>query len=249
MNNLLIVLNSMIVLHSDLISQSGPSMQNEGFNASKMSVPVACYDVGNLSIATVACIVAVITCVFTILMYQYVKKQLELAKAQLEKQWETNEINEIARQEYVAKATQYVWQVKNLILNNTMVDLVEKKQQLLQDYDYLYGYLIKNPDVLKKGKVYLNVNELRKTIDNLAVRLDSILDIIGLFISHSDSLTNCYIKTSNSIKDLKNKDIIAHNMIEEDDWLNQFYENRKDLIIEVENAIEHIKNDIKSQIL
>lgn len=180
-------------------------------------------------------------------MYRYVKKQLDLAKEQLDKQIEENEKNETERKKSMAKTTKYVEQVKNQILNNTLVNLVEKKQNFLQDYDYLYSYLSENPDLLKKGKVYQKVGDMRKTIDDIIVRLDSIKDILGLFIIQNDSLINCYDSITNSIDELKNKEIIAHNMIEGDEWLNNLLKNKENLTNEIEKAIEQIKNDIKFQ--
>lgn len=237
-------------LNDSLISflvDSGLSTYDEKSNIYGISVQPSCFDWSGFGVAIFACVVAIITCVFTILMYRYVKKQLDLAKEQLEKQIEENEKNEEEKKESMAKTTKYVEQVKNQILNNTLVNLVEKKQQFLQDYDYLYSYLSENPDLLKKGKVYQKVGDLRKIIDDIIVRLDSIKDILGLFIIQNDSLINCYDSITNSIEELKNKEIIAHNMLEEDDWLDNLLKNRKDLTEEIEKAIEQIKDDIKSQ--
>lgn len=247
MSNQMYLWNSISVLLSKFISQPELAKQNDGLNCVEMATQPGCFELGNFGVTLVACIVAIITCVFTILMYHYVKKQLELARKQLEDQWTTSKINEEARKESMDKTTQYVGQVKNQILNNTLVNLVEKKQQFLQDYDYLYGYLSENPYLLKSGKIYQKVSDLRKTIDGIVVRLDSIKDILGLFIKQNDSLSNCYDNITNSIDELKNKEIIAHNMVEEDNWLDDFLKNRKDLTIEIDKAIEQIKNDIKIQ--
>lgn len=247
MRNLMILMHSVNDSLQSFLLDSAHTTYGEKLNVYGISVQPSCFDWSGFVIAIFACVVAIITCVFTILMYRYVKKQLDLAKEQLDKQIEENEKNEAERKESMTKTTRYVEQVKNQILNNTLVNLVEKKQNFLQDYDYLYSYLSENPDLLKKGKVYQKVGDLRKTIDDIIVRLDSIKDILGLFIIQNDSLINSYDSITNSIDELKNKEIIAHNMIEGDEWLNNLLKNKENLTDEIENAIEQIKNDIKFQ--
>lgn len=201
------------------------------------------FDWSNFSVALFACLVAIITCVFTILMYFYVKEQLNATKVQLTNQINTNEINEIERKKVMDNTKNYVEQINLQILNNSLINLVEKKQRFLQDYDFLHGYLSQHSILLKEGPVIQKENMLRQTIDNIVVNLCLIDDILALFDKNNDSLVS--ITINNYIEEIKSRETIATDMDSIDNWLEGFKKTEIDYSQEVEQAIEQIKNDIK----
>jgi len=246
MDAFLIVLSS---IHNNLVNslvQSGcTSCCGEGNVPETYSIQPGCFDWSSFGVALLACIISIITCVFTVRMYHYVKKQLDTAEKQLKKQIETDKENEKGRKRVMDDTKGYVGQINLQILNNSLINLVEKRQRFLQDYDFLHGYLSQHSILLKEGPVIQKEISLRQTIDNIIVNLCLINDILALFDKKNDSLVLIYNTINCYIEKIKNEETIATDMDGIDNWLDEFKETEIAYSQEVEQAIEQIKNDIK----
>lgn len=219
-----------------------------------LTIQPGCFDWSGFGVATFACIIAIVTCVFTILMYVKVKKQLKVANDQLvtnydqvQAQITKNAEDEKNREKVMNDTRKYVGQINLQILNNSLIDLVEKRQRIIQDYDYLHNYLSKNSYLLENGPVLLKDKTLRPIIDNIVVNLHLIRDILNLFTFDNKSFISIYDTIINSFEELKSKEKIATNMDNVDKWLDDFKSQEIDFTKEVNNTIEQIKNDIKTK--
>lgn len=245
MNELLFVLSSNINRMANSLMKLKHVCCGEVNVPETLTIQPSCFDWSSFGVALFACLVAIITCVFTILMYIYVKKQLNAAEEQLTNQITTNETNEEERKIVMNNTKNFVEQINLQILNNSLINLVEKKQRFLQDYDFLHVYLSENSILLKEGPVVQKAKELRLTIDNIVVNLKLINEILALFNKKNDILVKSYDSIVKSFEDLITKDTIATDMNMIDDWLDMFKKMETDYASEVEQAIEQIKNEIK----
>lgn len=219
-----------------------------------LMIQPGCFDWSGFGVATFACIIAIVTCIFTILMYKKVKQQLKVANDQLvtnynqvQTQMKRNAEDEKNREKVMTDTKKYVGQINLQIINNSLIDLVEKRQRIIQDYDYLHNYLSKNSYLLEDGPVLLKDKTLRPIIDNIVVNLHLIRDILNLFTFDNKSFISIYDTIINSFEELKSKEKIATNMDNVDKWLDDFKSQEIDFTKEVNNSIEQIKNDIKTK--
>lgn len=212
-----------------------------------LTIQPGCFDWSSFGVALFACLIAILTCVFTILMYRYVKRQLDLAETQLINQIKDNKTNEQTRINSMNATKTYVEQIKLQILNNSLINLIEKKQRFLQDYDYIHGYLSEHSILLKEGPVIQKDTSLRKTIDNIIVNLCLINDILALFEKNNDLVVHLSDTINTYIEELKNKEVIASDMDDIDKWLDEFHNTEDNYSRMVEQAIEQIKNNIKQE--
>ena len=97
----------------------------------------SCYDLFNIGIASVACFIAIITCVFTILMFILVKRQLLGG----DKNHRT----------LMTETSKHVEKIKDQILNTSLIKLMEKKQNLKSCCDSLFEFLCDHQNLLKEG--------------------------------------------------------------------------------------------------
>lgn len=190
-----------------------------------------------LSVSIIACIIAFITCIYTIYMYFLVKQQVVV-------QLQESLNNEAAKKTVEERTRIHVEEINNQILNNSLIKLIEKKHDFNNNYDYIYDYLSENSSLLKDGPVIMKANNLSQIIKDIEKDLSSIYEMIKVFEVNNELLDNASAAILMSMKELKSQDIIASNYTETDAWLASFNKNKTTFLDAIEHAVEQIKEQI-----
>lgn len=190
-----------------------------------------------LSVSIIACIIAFITCIYTIYMYFLVKQQVVV-------QLQESLNNEAAKKTVEERTRIHVEEINNQILNNSLIKLIEKKHDFNNNYDYIYDYLSENSSLLKDGPVIMKANNLSQIIKDIEKDLGSIYEMIKVFKVNNELLDNASTAILMSMKELKSQDIIASNYTETDAWLASFNKNKTTFLDAIEHAVEQIKEQI-----
>lgn len=193
----------------------------------------SCYDLFNIGIASVACFIAIITCVFTILMFILVKRQLLGG----DKNHRT----------LMTETSKHVEKIKDQILNTSLIKLMEKKQNLKSCCDSLFEFLCDHQNLLKEGPAVQKEKDLFPIVKDTDKEICSICEMISVFGVPDESLGNYKTQIVEDLQKLQVENVIASNFDEMGKWLDGFQENYSSFIEEINVAVNKIKETIKNQ--
>lgn len=251
--SLLTIFNSKL---DDSLVQLSCMPNCRGVDASKaLYIQQGCFDKASFGVAVVACFIAIITCFYTIRMYWYVKKQLNTAKEQLEKQKTDNEKNEKYRKRLMGDTKTHVDQIKNQILIDSLVSLLEKKHKFIYHFDGLLRQLYNHVSYLdidrerhikahEKEKKYYTV--VKNCVSDVEYHLGYMKDIIGII----DKKEKETIEKINVIMDklivIKKKAGVAKGNRDVYCWVKKLEQNKDELLTAIDNSYKNINNKIQS---
>lgn len=203
-----------------------------------LNIQQNCFDWWNFGIAIFACVVAVVTCIFTVYMYVLLKQQVVDQLSQSLMNEENNKLS-------LEKSRKHVEEINIQILNNSLIKLIEKKHKINNNYDYLCDYLSEHSSLLKDGPVVMKEGSLAPIIIDIERNLGSVNEIMKVFDVWNNTLEEASTAISDSLDELKTEDVIASNFDEIDKWLQRFRENETMLSHAIDNAVAQIKERIK----
>ena len=203
---------------------------------SLLNIQPSCFDWLSFCIATFACAVAVVTCVFTIYMYILVKTQLSV---QIKQFGDTQEKDIMVRNETKA----YVNQIRIHFVNETMVRLLDKIIDFKESFELLCDNISKHKTQLLRKPNYECVETMLQDVKSVEYYLSVIKDTF-LLLNKDDQIikdkTNDFTSLLNELK----KEGVANELKEVETWLIVIKEKSNGLM----QVFDHSYNLIKQEI-
>lgn len=206
-----------------------------------LNIQPSCFEWWNFGIAVFACVVALITCVFTIYMVYLVKKQIV-------DQIKISNANNEKHKAVMENTDKHVEEINRQILNNSLISIIEKKQSFKRSCDYLCDYLYEHQYLLKDGPIAQKEKALDQSIKSIEQEMGVLYEIITVFGVWDKSLEESSSAMNGLLEKMRSEDTIASDYDEIANWLKGFNIKEMTFIDTIDKAVETIKEEIKHEV-
>lgn len=228
--------------YSDTMAQSTTdSFYNPAKELASQELQFIPFDYMSLWIAIITCTIAIVTCFVACLQLKMQRKEFN----------DNQEKDKILRLE----TKTYVNQIRNQILNNSLIRIIENKYSLLEYYSNLYNHLSKNKTLLLKTNQYGYEKKIIHDINKIQCILNVIKDTLSVFekggtrIRETKDVKHVLEEMMIILRTIEKQEGVGDNLIEIDNWLKRTKEIENEFVKAIDKSYECIRTEIKQNVL
>lgn len=228
--------------YSDTMAQSTTdSFYNPAKELASQELQFIPFDYMSLWIAIITCTIAIVTCFVACLQLKMQRKEFN----------DNQEKDKILRLE----TKTYVNQIRNQILNNSLIRIIENKYSLLEYYSNLYNHLSKNKTLLLKTNQYGYEKKIIHDINKIQCILNVIKDTLSVFekegtrIRETKDVKHVLEEMMIILRTIEKQEGVGDNLIEIDNWLKRTKEIENEFVKAIDKSYECIRTEIKQYVL